>query len=40
MKMSLPAYVQQEGIGRVVFLNNMNAISSTWLLSEMEGLLK
>ena len=40
MKMSLPDYVQQEGIGRVLFLNNMNAISSAWLLSEMEGLLK
>ena len=40
MKMSLPEYVRQEGIERVLFLNNMNAISSTWLLSEMEGLLK
>lgn len=40
MHQSLPEYVRQEGIGKVVFLNNMNAISSTWLLSEMEGILK
>lgn len=40
MHMTLPEYVKQEGIGRVLFLNNMNAISSTYLLSEMEGLLK
>ncbi|HBF15177.1 MAG TPA: hypothetical protein DDW30_05765 [Clostridiales bacterium] len=40
MKMSLPEYVRQEGIGKVLFLNNMNAISSAWLVSEMEGLLK
>ena len=40
MHQSLPEYVRKEGIGKVVFLNNMNAISSTWLLSEMEGILK
>ncbi len=40
MGMSLQDYVKQEGIKKVLFINNMNAISSTWLLSEMEGLLK
>ena len=40
MGMSLPQYVQQEGITQVVFVNNMTTVSTPWLIHCMEDMLQ
>lgn len=40
MGMSLPEYVEREGITQVVFVNNINTVSTPWLVGCMEGLLQ
>lgn len=38
MGQSLPDFVREKGVQKVLFLNNFSAISSDWLYSKMESL--